>query len=119
MSRYSETLLDHVRSPRNGGAIRDADAIGDASLQGAAPFVRMFLKYDADIVAAAAFEAFGCGGTIASCSILTELVAGHSKSECRAITAEQVIKDLGGMPRERYFCAELAVDALQDALNKS
>ena len=35
MSKYSETLTDHVMTPRNGGAIEDPDLTGHAGVPAA------------------------------------------------------------------------------------
>jgi NifU-like protein involved in Fe-S cluster formation len=65
----------------------------------------------------AAYEAAGCGVTIACCSMLTELVAGRTVAECLTITTGQVEAALDGLPFEKRFCAGLVIEALQRALS--
>ncbi|MGC8999260.1 MAG: iron-sulfur cluster assembly scaffold protein [Candidatus Bathyarchaeia archaeon] len=64
----------------------------------------------------AKFEYKGCVGTACSGSALTMLVAGKTVKDAWNITAEDVLKELNGLP-ERH-CAELAVNALHKALEK-
>ena len=42
MASYSETLTEHVMSPRNGGAIEDADLTGHAGAPGRGAFMILF-----------------------------------------------------------------------------
>ncbi len=118
MSAPSATVMDHVLSPRNGGEMQKPTAIGRASLGGRAPYVTIYLKVDRGAVSNAMFQTFGCGYSIACCSILTEIVTKLTAAECRLVTSDQIISSLGGLPAERTFCAELAVAALRNALNQ-
>ena len=117
MSRFSETLLDHARSPRNGGRFDGANAVGSASLHGKAPRTTMYLRVADNIVTRAQFEAFGCGVTIACCSALTELLFGRTAEDCRRIQVCDVMDALDGIPADKQFCAELARNAMQNALS--
>ena len=83
MSRFSETLLDHARSPRNGGPLPSASAVGKASLHGRAPYVTIYLDIQDGTISQAQFTAFGCGVTIASCSALTEMLVGRTLDDGR------------------------------------
>ena len=44
MSKYSETLTDHVMAPRNGGAIENPDLTGHAGAPGRGAFMILYLK---------------------------------------------------------------------------
>jgi NifU-like protein involved in Fe-S cluster formation len=94
------------------------DAVGEADLRGHAPRFTIYLQASGGRVTQARFQTFGCGYSIAACSALTELITGKTISECQAITADQVVTALDGMPEEKRFCADLAVAALRDALQK-
>ena len=117
MPRFSETLLDHARSPRNAGILKDANAVGNASLHNKAPRVTIYLKIDDNIVARASFQAFGSGVTIACCSILNEMLIGRSVDDCHRIEAKGLIDGLDGVPTDKRFCAELALNALQSPID--
>ena len=120
MSRFSSVLLDHARSPRNGRAMDSADGVGKSSLEGRAPYITFFvrLRDDAENTCAeATFLAFGCGFTLACCSILTELVENRTVQEALRITAGDVNRALEGIPGDRRFCADLAVEAAHAAFH--
>ena len=115
---FSETLLDHARYPRNGGAMQAPDAVGHADRNGTPPTTDIYLRIDNERVLASKFTTFGCGVSVAACSVLTELVNGKPLDECLALRAEQVVEALDGVPDDRRFCADLAVTALHDAILK-
>ncbi len=74
---YRELILDHARSPRHFGKLDDAThtAAGINPLCG--DKLRLLLRLDDDqIIGAASFEGSGCAISIASASLLTDLVIG-------------------------------------------
>ena len=77
MGKYSETLTDHVMAPRNGGAIENADLTGHAGAPGRGAFMILYLKIQDERIDAAKYHTIGCGPTIASGSMLTEMIVGR------------------------------------------
>jgi NifU-like protein involved in Fe-S cluster formation len=94
------------------------DVIGRGSLNGYPPFVTLYLRVNSDRIVDAAFEAEGCGVTIACGSALTELVRGRSIAECSQITAHELAAALDGLPVGKEYCAEVAIRALKDAVER-
>jgi nitrogen fixation NifU-like protein len=119
MSRFSDTLMDHFLSPTNRGAMDRPHLVGRGSLDGYPPFVTLYLRTYGNRVVDAAFEAEGCGVTIACGSVLTELVRGRSLAKCGQITVRDLAAALDGMPVGKEYCAEVAIRALKDALRGS
>jgi len=118
MGRYSETLTDHVMAPRNGGAIENPDLIGHAGAPGRGAFMILYLRIEDARIAAAKYHTVGCGPTIASGSMLTEMIVGRSIAECRELTVDELVNALDGVPPDKLHCPALAIAALQDALSK-
>ena len=98
--------------------MRDPDAVGIATLTGNRPFVTIFLQIREGKVGKAAFKAIGCGVTMACCSVLTEMVVGQSPDQCSSLTAADIIDSLEGLPLDKHFCAELAVESLRRAVER-
>jgi nitrogen fixation NifU-like protein len=118
MGKFSETLTDHVMAPRNGGAIENPDLTGHAGSPGRGAFMILYLKVQDERIAAAKYHTVGCGPTIASGSMLTEMIVGRAIAECRGLTTENLIEALDGVPPDKLHCPALAIGALQDALSK-
>jgi len=62
------------------------------------------------------FETFGCVAAISTSSIITDLVKGKTIKEALRVTKDNIIGALGGLPKIKYHCSVLAVDALIEAV---
>ena len=62
------------------------------------------------------FDSYGCGVTIAVCSVLTEMVEGRTKQECHSIQPDDVALALDGIPPHKVDTAHFAILALKNAL---
>ncbi len=113
---YSQTVIEHFRNPRNVGALPCPDLVGTVGRPGEGQYVVLHLNVRDGVVPQAAFRTFGCGPAIAACSLLTEWVTGRRVEEARALTPEQLIDLLGGLPEGKLYCAGLAVEALRSAV---
>jgi nitrogen fixation protein NifU and related proteins len=117
VGKYSETLMDHVMAPRNGGVMENPDLTGHAGAPGRGAFLILYLKIQDERVAEAKYHTYGCGPTIAAGSMLTEMIEGRTIAECRGLTVEKLIEALDGVPPDKLHCPVLAITALRDALN--
>ena len=75
---YQEIILDHSRNPRNFGTMENPDksAYGNNPLCG--DQVTVFLSLEGDKLLDTSFDARGCAISIASASMMTEMVKGKS-----------------------------------------
>jgi nitrogen fixation NifU-like protein len=78
--------------------------------------MEIYLKVKDSKVANASFWTDGCGCSIASGSILTELAKGKRLSEAQKITQQDVLKALDELPEDDLHCALLAANTLQEAI---
>ena len=112
---YSEAVVEHSMDPRNLGNLEDAD--GFARVTGpCGDTMSMWLKVNSDTIINASFTTDGCGTTIASGSMVTEMVEGKSISEARKTKQRDVLDALGGLPQESEHCALLAANTLKAAI---
>lgn len=113
--RYSEKTIDHFLNPRNLGQIPTPD--GFASTTNArGDTMKIWIKVKDGKVMNACFWTDGCGCSIASGSMLTELAKGKRLSEAEKITEQDVLKALDGLPDDDVHCALLAANALKEAI---
>ena len=139
---YQEIILDHGKNPRNLGKFENfnKDAKGHNPLCG--DKVHLFLKLDENKnVNDISFEGEGCAISIASASIMTDLMKGKSEKEAKEIIDKflDMIKEkddintnlleedektklmsLGGVKNYpmRVKCATLSWHALSSALDE-
>jgi nitrogen fixation NifU-like protein len=116
---YSPIVLEHFHNPRNvgelpppcGWARRENPACGDVA--------EIWLQVRQGRVAEVRFRAFGCPAAVAACSRLTELAQGLPVEEAAALTPEDLVEALGGLPASKRHGAALAVRTLHQALANS
>ncbi len=112
---YSDTVIDHAMNPRNLGDIPDAD--GFARVTGpCGDTMEVWLKVKNDNIYQASFFTDGCGTSIASGSMVTEMARGKGVTEAQKITQRYVLDALGGLPEESEHCALLATNTLKAAI---
>jgi nitrogen fixation NifU-like protein len=82
---YQEVILDHGRKPRNFGALEGAnrEAHGHNPLCG--DKLDIHVKVKDGIVEDVKFEGAGCAISVASASLMTEALKGHTEAEARAL----------------------------------
>ncbi len=119
MSRYSTIVSEHSQSPRNEGRLEAADLVGLAGRPGEGPYLVVYLQLDGNQISRAQFQSHGCGATIASGSVLTELVTGMTVRECQSLTPDELITALDGLPPDKRHCAGFAIGALRNALSSA
>ena len=115
---YSARLLDHFQNPRNAGDVADADAVAELENPACGDVLRLSLKIDSGHVAEIRFKAKGCVPSMACASALTELVAGQTLDEIRALRRDTLIAAVGGLPQASTHAAQLALDTLSAALRQ-
>lgn len=112
---YTETVIDHAMNPRNVGMINDAD--GFARVTGpCGDTMEVWLKVNNNTIKNISFMTDGCGTSIASGSMMTELAKGKSVGEATRINQQNVLNALGGLPKESEHCALLAANTLKAAI---
>ena len=93
---YQEIILDHGKNPRNKNICKDfnKDAKGHNPLCG--DNVHVYLKLNGQkIVEDISFEGSGCAISMASASIMTDLIKGKNEHE-----AKEIVEDFLGMIKE-------------------
>ena len=113
---YSEKVMDHFTHPRNVGEIPDADGVGEVGNAVCGDIMKMYLKVKDGIIVDVKFKTFGCGSAIATSSMATEMIKGHSIDEALTLTNKAVVEALGGLPPAKIHCSVLAEEAVTAAI---
>ena len=82
---YQEVILDHSRNPRNFGPAEGADLTAKGNNPLCGDRVTIFLKINDDRISEARFDARGCAISLASASMMTEMIKGKSIAEAMAL----------------------------------
>ena len=113
---YSAKVMDHFTNPRNVGEIENADGVGTVGNAKCGDIMKMYLKIEDDVIVDCKFKTFGCGAAIATSSMATELVKGHTVEEALKLTNSAVVEALEGLPPVKVHCSVLAEEAVRSAI---
>jgi nitrogen fixation NifU-like protein len=131
---YQEMILDHYRRPRNKGTLEKPDASVEMKNPLCGDEITLQVAFDGDSVCDLRFSGRGCSISLASASMMTQLVKGKSPEDIEAIrkqfrdlmlgnaSADESqlgsLQALSGVARfpARVKCALLAWNALERAL---
>jgi nitrogen fixation protein NifU and related proteins len=116
-SLYKEIVLDHYKNPHNFGELDPADYTAEDSNPLCGDQIRIDLRVDDGIVTDIKFSGRGCAVSMASTSILTDLVLGQPLDEVRAITKDDLLEEIGiPVSPARMKCATLGLNVLRVSL---
>jgi len=135
---YQELILDHYRRPRNKGELEGATTSVTMKNPLCGDEVALHVKFDGDRVSDVRFSGRGCSISLASASMMTQLVKGKSAGEIEQLRDtfrdmvmgktpaddREVVGTMGslralsGVSRfpARVKCALLAWNALESAM---
>ena len=115
---HSPEVQDHAQNPRNQGELPDATATVEVSNPVCGDTLKLAVRVENGRIAAVRFRTRGCPPSIATSSVLTEMIDGKSLAEIEQITAEQISQALGGLPPATKHASQLAEDALDVLLDR-
>jgi nitrogen fixation NifU-like protein len=115
---YHAQTLDHFNHPRNVGTLESPTAVGTEGVPGQGNYMAIHIRVEAGRITDIRYQTYGCPGAIACGSAVTELARGRTLEEAEGITRDDVDRLLGGLPLGKGHCADLAVNALRNALGK-
>jgi nitrogen fixation NifU-like protein len=114
---YNDIVMDHFSNPRNVGEIIDASGVGEIGNPVDGDKIKIFIKVENNQLIDVKFRTFGCGAAIAASSMVTVLAIGKTLEAALNIQNEDVSEALGGLPKEKLLCSNIAADALHNAIN--
>ena len=82
---YEQVILDHNKNPRNYGPMDTPDRVVDGFNPLCGDTLKVYLKFDGDIVTDVKFEGHGCAISKSSASLMTTAVKGKTRAEAQAL----------------------------------
>lgn len=117
--RFSDTILEHFMEPSHRGCLEEADGTGVSGTPGSGPFFVFQVRTTDSIVQTARFQSHTCGVTVASGSVLSEMVIGKPLDWCVRLTCDDLIAALDGVPVDKRHVPELVVRTLRAAIDEA
>lgn len=116
MSPYEDLIIDHWRNPRNKGILPEPDVDVTEANVPCGDVVRLQLKVRDGVVEDVRFDGRGCAISMASASLLTEMIKGKKLEDLEAMRPEELVEALGGVIKPRLNCALLSYRTLRKAI---
>ena len=118
---YTPKVMETFKNPHNYGKIKNASGIGKVGNIVCGDVMWLYIKVAKnksgdEIIKDVKFKTFGCVAAISTSSIITDLVKGKTIKQALKVTKDNIVKSLGGLPKIKYHCSILAVDALIEAI---
>lgn len=112
---YSLKAIELYQNKLNVGVMENPDA--DAVFLGiCGDLVRLYIKLREGAVSDAKFLCYGCPGSSSAMSALTILISGKTLSQAKLLTENDVANVLGGLPKNKQECVELAIRTLRKVI---
>jgi tRNA-specific 2-thiouridylase len=111
-----ERFEEHLAAPNGCGVVLSGGHDGAAGGALCGDLIRVSVLVEGARVAAAAFEASGCGALTAAGSAAVTLVEGEALLDAARVSAKAISEELGGLSPGKFHAAELVADALHRAL---
>jgi nitrogen fixation NifU-like protein len=122
--KYTDVVKDHFARPRNVMEQDEetfrADGVGLVGSPACGDMMKLWIKVADGRIVDLKWKTFGCASAIASTSILSEMVLGNGGmciEDAYAIRPADIVKRLGGLPKEKIHCSVLGDSALRAAID--
>jgi nitrogen fixation NifU-like protein len=112
---FSETVIEYAYNPRNVGELSDADGVGKVTGT-CGDTLQIQIRVEDGRIRESRFTTDGCGTSIACGSMLTEMITDKTIEAALAITSDDLLRSLDGLPEEYVHCSVLAVNVLREAI---
>ena len=113
---YSETVMDHFRNPRGVGEVAPPDAEARLASPVHGDELRLTFALEGDRIAEVRFRCRGCVVAIAAASVATTLLEGRTIADALALTDDDVVAALDGVPEAKRKCSLIVSETVKAAL---
>ncbi len=109
--------MERLRNPRNVGVIENPDGFGHLGDPSYGINLELYIMVKGSTITDAKFKAFGCATTIATVSMVSEMLEGKSIKQALDISDKEIAEALDGLPPSRMHCAELGHELIKSAVD--
>ncbi len=113
----SKKAMERLRNPRNVGVIENPDGVGYLGDPSYGFDLELYIKVKDNTITDARFKAFGCAATIATVSMVSEMLEGKSIEQALDISGNEIAEALDGLPPSRMHSAELGHELIKSAVD--
>jgi len=112
----SKKVRDHFSNPRNVGEIKNPDGVGYFGDPSYGIDLELYIRVKDSTITDTRFKAFGCATTIATVSMVSEMLEGKKIEQALEISDNEIAEALDGLPPSRIHCAEMGHELIKAAV---
>ncbi|CAM3958054.1 iron-sulfur cluster assembly scaffold protein [Mesobacillus zeae] len=111
---YNEIISEHFMNPRNIGELESPDYIVEVSNPICGDTVHVFLNVSPNkTITALKYLAYGCSGSIATASILSEKMINQGLHALKAFSRKDIETLLGELEPSQLHCIDFGLEVLK------
>ena len=115
-SGYSSKAIKFYVNNVNVGKLENATLV-TTFLGPCGDLIKLYLRInEKDVIEDATFYYLGCPGSASSASAMTTLLKGLTVNQAKKLTEEDLLTELGGLPKSKLDCARLSIRTLRKAM---
>jgi NifU-like protein involved in Fe-S cluster formation len=115
-SGYSKKAIEFYVNKVNVGTL-ETPSVVTTFLGPCGDLIKLYLKIsEKGTIKDANFHYLGCPGSAASASAMTTLLKGSTVKQAKKMSEDDIIKELGGLPKLKHDCATLSIKTLRKAI---
>lgn len=114
---FNDIICEHFMNPKNVGEIENPDYVVEIGNPICGDTVHMFLKVKKQQITEVAFLAYGCSTSIATASIVSEVIKNKRLEELSSFTREEVAVWLGELEPTQIHCIDIGMSILTQCSN--
>ena len=115
-SGYSKKAIALYVNNVNVGAL-EKPTVTTTFLGSCGDLIKLYLRInEKNVIEDAKFYYLGCPGSATSASAMTMLLKGKTVDEAKKLKGDDILLELGGLPKSTRDCTTLSIKALQKAI---
>jgi nitrogen fixation NifU-like protein len=115
-SGYSSKAIKFYVDRVNVGKLENP-TVATTFLGSCGDLIKLYLKISGkNVIEDAKFYYLGCPGSASSASAMTTILKGRTIHQAKKITGNDILRELGGLPKSKLDCTTLSIKTLQKAI---
>ena len=115
-SGYSKKAIELYVNNVNVGTLENPSVV-TTFLGPCGDLIKLYLRISGrNVIEDAKFYYLGCPGSAASTSAMTTLLKGKTVNQAKKMTEDDLLLELGGLPKSKLDCAKLSIKTLRKAI---
>jgi len=115
-SGYSKRAIEFYVNNVNVGTLENPSVV-TTFLGPCGDLIKLYLRISGrNVIEEAKFHYLGCPGSAASTSAMTTLLKGKTLNQAKKMTEDDLLMELGGLPKSKLDCVKLSIKTLRKAI---